>query len=449
MIQPWIRYAASFILTATLVPASTVRADEWNERTILTFSSPVMIPGATLQPGSYVFRLLESDTSRHVVQVIRQDDSRMVTTTQAVPVKRLDPKGDVVLKLNPTDAGSPPAIKSWFYPGSVYGHQFVYSEAEAKQIAQRTKTLVLGIDMPGTDLEKGVLRTYDPSGQRADWRNDEPTLREWQTWRQKRAPATATADSDPAERRSGTATMIRGDFDATRVKLDDLESNTQQYMKKTISVDGAVEEVLGPRLFTIDEPNWGDLDGEILVFMPSSAVALVREDDRVTITGTVKPFVRTEVEKEWGWFKLDPEVEIEISKKPILVASRIVGGDNNIAMVIDLDPAAAMTGAEGLVGPLNSLGALTSGDQALVGRRVDLNGVKIAGMASGDGFFVQDGDRQIFVLPAKAGAMNFREGETVSIDGVVLELPGGMGSRIKAPRTANDDIYVYATAVAR
>lgn len=92
----------------------------------------------------------------------------MVALTQAVPMKRLDAKGDVVVKFSPTDAGSPPAMKGWFYPGSLYGHEFIYPDGQAKEIAQRTKTIVLSVDVPGTDLEKGTLRTYDQSGSRAD-----------------------------------------------------------------------------------------------------------------------------------------------------------------------------------------------------------------------------------------------------------------------------------------
>jgi hypothetical protein len=96
--------------TATLAGAllfvcsGTVMADQWNERTTLTFSEPVMVPGATLQRGSYEFRLADSSSARHIVQIRRQD-GELVTTTQAMPTKRSEPKGDVVLKFNP--AGRP------------------------------------------------------------------------------------------------------------------------------------------------------------------------------------------------------------------------------------------------------------------------------------------------------------------------------------------------------
>lgn len=155
-------------------------------KTILKFSDPVMVPGATLQPGSYVFTLMDSSSSRHVVQIRTEDGSRVVALIQAVPMKRLDPKGDVVVKFNPTDVGSPPAMKGWFYPGSLHGHEFIYSDEQAKEIAQRTKTIVLSVDVPGTDLSKGTLRTYNQAGIRADWRGDAETMREWDEWQRTR-----------------------------------------------------------------------------------------------------------------------------------------------------------------------------------------------------------------------------------------------------------------------
>ena len=41
------------------------RADQWNDRTTLKFDAPVMIPGTTLAPGTYTFKLLDSATHRH------------------------------------------------------------------------------------------------------------------------------------------------------------------------------------------------------------------------------------------------------------------------------------------------------------------------------------------------------------------------------------------------
>lgn len=432
-------------LALTVGWAAPALADEWNERTILTFSAPVMVPGATLQPGTYEFRLADMNSSRNLVQVFTNDGQKVVASMMAVPIKRDMASEDVVVQFNPTDRGAPPAIKSWFYPGSQYGHELVYSDEQAREIAERTKTVVLSIDTPGTDIEKGVLRTYDPSGTRAAWRGDPETMREWEAWRQTRASA-ASAETTAAERRQATAPAVRGDFKAMRVALDDLESNPKKYLGQAISVDAEVEEVLGPRVFTIDERNWGDLDGEILVFMPTTLVALVREDDRVTVTGELRPFVRTELEREWGWFDMDPELEVEAAAKPVLVANRIVGGTNDVALVIDSGTAAVPVGTSGAgasAPALDQVGAVAGGDEELVGRHVNLKNVRISGLAADDGFFVESAGDTLFVLPADR-AQSVRAGDTVSVQGVVLRMPDRMEDRLKAPDGFNDDIYVYA-----
>ena len=332
-----------------LAAAPTGWADTWNERTVLKFDEPVRVPGATLEPGSYVFKLADANSTRHTVQILRQDGGSPVAMVQAVPMKRIEPASDVIVKLYPGDPDSPAALKGWFYPGSTYGHEFVYSEAEAREIAQRAKTLVLSSDVPGTDLQKGTLRTFDASGNASDWHADGTMITEWDDWQRGRhgsaGVARQVAQSETA--RESSAPAMRASTQGTRVTVDQLEDNAARLRGKTVSVDAEVEDVYGPRLFTIDEPNWGDLEGEILVYMPTTLAALVRENDRVTITGTVKSFIRAEVEREWGWLDLDPQVEVELAKKPVLVASRIVGGNENRAMVIEVQPTEGTNQASG------------------------------------------------------------------------------------------------------
>ena len=436
------------VMLGALLP-SLATADQWNDRTVLKFSEPVMIPGATLQPGTYVFKIADSAATRHMVQVFTEDQQRLITTTHAVPTKRPEAKGDVVLKFNPTDVGTPPALKAWFYPGSLYGHEFVYPEQQARQIAERTKTVVLSTDVPGTDKEQGTLYTYDPSGKRGAWQGDAATMREWDAWQRNRPRASESAVAHQ-KRGEASAPMIRGDFQGTRVKIDDLEDNPTKYIGQTVSVDAKVEEVFGPRLFTIDEPNWGDLQGEMLVFMKSDLAALVKEDDRVTITGNVQRFVRAEVEREWGWLGLDPEIEVEFSRKPILVAERIVGGNNDMAMVIDAragtERAVGTSGSGAAASPISDVAAVRDIDN--VGQRIELKNLRVSGTASDGGFFVQSGDRHLFVLPAQPGQAAVRVGQTVQISGVILQMPDEMDDRLKAPGELNDEVYLYATTIA-
>jgi hypothetical protein len=60
--------------------SSTASAQNWNKRTSVTFSAPVEIPGAgaqVLPAGTYVFRLLDSQSDRHIVQIFNEDESHL------------------------------------------------------------------------------------------------------------------------------------------------------------------------------------------------------------------------------------------------------------------------------------------------------------------------------------------------------------------------------------
>ena len=61
------------LMSAVFSPAA--KADQWNRKTKMTFSAPVEIPGvhlkgwAVLPAGTYVFKILDSQSDRHVVQI--------------------------------------------------------------------------------------------------------------------------------------------------------------------------------------------------------------------------------------------------------------------------------------------------------------------------------------------------------------------------------------------
>lgn len=452
-------------------------ADSWNDRTTFTFSKAVRIPGATLEPGKYVFRLVDSQSARHVVEVIAEDDRTMVAMAQAIPTKRLDPKGDTVLEFAPTEQG-PPVIKAWYYPGSLYGHEFVFSTEEARTIAARSKTLVLSTDVPGSDASQGVLHVVDASGALAAWRGDDATLKEWDAWRVAQRAARDDADDRNGDGPGAEAVMVESTFQAQRIELDELEEHHDRYIGKAVSVDGEVERVLGPRLFTIDEPNWIDLDGELLVLVPAPMAAFIREDDRVTVNGTVKSFVRADVERSWDWLDFDDEMAIELRDKAVLVADSVVGGDDRSVLAITTDDAGVETGQAraGRTGEhtelqhgqaaadLKSLAKVVEGDEDLIGRRVHLDSVNVAGTTEKGAFFAKHGDE--YVLFVRDGARVLAEGssqshtnprtmenqavergETVSITGIILEMPEDLRERIEAPGDLNEDIYVLLTRV--
>jgi hypothetical protein len=102
------------------------RADEWNKKTIVTFGDAVEIPGQVLPAGTYVFRLADSASNRHIVQIWNEDASQLLATILTVADYRLDPEDRAMFEFEERPSDSPMALHSWFYPGDNTGHQFVY-----------------------------------------------------------------------------------------------------------------------------------------------------------------------------------------------------------------------------------------------------------------------------------------------------------------------------------
>ena len=72
-------FATALVLAVLAVLAGRATAQTMNtqERSFLTFSTAVELPGVTLEPGTYVFKLADSPR-RNVVQVWDKDEKRMI-----------------------------------------------------------------------------------------------------------------------------------------------------------------------------------------------------------------------------------------------------------------------------------------------------------------------------------------------------------------------------------
>ena len=125
------------------------KADEWNRKTVMTFSGPVEIPGVHLKgwgvlpAGTYVFKILDSQSDRHIVQIFSEDETTVYATILAIPNYRLKATDKTVITFRERPAGEPEALRAWFYPGRNWGEEFVYPKARAIELAKTTNTPVL------------------------------------------------------------------------------------------------------------------------------------------------------------------------------------------------------------------------------------------------------------------------------------------------------------------
>jgi LPXTG-motif cell wall-anchored protein len=186
-----------------LVFSPRVEADGWNKKTVVTFAQPVEIPGdIVLPPGTYVFKLLDSLSDRHIVQIFNEDQTHIYATILAIPNYRLQVADETVITFGERAAGEPQAIRAWFYPGDNSGQEFVYPKRRALELAKVTNEQVHTMpsepeittpakserDEPVEALKDAPLTAVKPRGEEVEIAQITPQ------------PAEQTPDADTTER---------------------------------------------------------------------------------------------------------------------------------------------------------------------------------------------------------------------------------------------------------
>jgi hypothetical protein len=116
---------------AILAPGA--RADQWDKKTIVTFSDAVEIPGQVLPAGTYVFKLADNPTDRHIVQVWSADESQILAMIMTIPKTRFETPDESKFEFEERAGDSPMALKAWFYPGNSTGEEFTYSRSSYRR----------------------------------------------------------------------------------------------------------------------------------------------------------------------------------------------------------------------------------------------------------------------------------------------------------------------------
>jgi hypothetical protein len=149
-----------------LVASSAASAQVWNKKTNLTVGERIEVPGAVLEPGKYVVKLVDSDSNRHIVRFMNEREDQVISTVIAIPNERLKVTGDTQFSWYERPVGEPRAMRAWFYPGDNFGQEFVYPKHRAVPIAAAAHEPVLSV----ADVEEPVMR--------AEVKPEQPAARE-------------------------------------------------------------------------------------------------------------------------------------------------------------------------------------------------------------------------------------------------------------------------------
>ncbi|MBV9766292.1 MAG: hypothetical protein JOZ48_15705, partial [Acidobacteriaceae bacterium] len=121
------------LIGTSFVPKA--HADAWDKMTIVTVNEPIIAGNKVLDPGTYVWKLLDSQSNRHIVQIFDKDQQHLQTTILAIPNYRLQPTGKTQFAFWETPNGVPKAVRAWFYPGDNFGQEFPYPKKLVAQLA--------------------------------------------------------------------------------------------------------------------------------------------------------------------------------------------------------------------------------------------------------------------------------------------------------------------------
>jgi len=162
-----------FVFLALAI-APQVKANEYDKKTIITFSAPVEVPGVNAQilpAGTYMLKLMDThgEADRHVVQIFNKDGNHLYTTILALPNLRLKPTDKTVLTFKERGENQPEAIKAWFYPGDNFGQEFVYPKMRAMELAKIVNEPVLTVTSTEPEtvetLKSEPIEAVKPTGE--------------------------------------------------------------------------------------------------------------------------------------------------------------------------------------------------------------------------------------------------------------------------------------------
>jgi hypothetical protein len=136
--------AASLVALATVNTANAQTA--LNNRTVMTFSQPVEVPGKILPAGTYTFEMHDSGMNRHVIEIFDEGGTKLQALVLAIPSYRPKATEETVVKFAEVAPGQPQAIRIWYYPGQTVGNELVYSKSRARELAASANVAVQSTD---------------------------------------------------------------------------------------------------------------------------------------------------------------------------------------------------------------------------------------------------------------------------------------------------------------
>lgn len=158
--------------------------------------------------------------------------------------------------------------------------------------------------------------------------------------------ATSVITADGTDLVTGSSATLSGDSDVateskrpvrpremapdTMITATKLVRDPKAYYGQTVSVQSEVEDVLSANAFTLDED--AVFKGpDVLVLVPRGVASSLSHDQKVTVTGTVRPWVVADLDRDYDFFKhgeiVSTRTKVDWKTRPVVVATHITTAD--------------------------------------------------------------------------------------------------------------------------
>jgi hypothetical protein len=110
------------------------------------------------------------------------------------------------------------------------------------------------------------------------------------------------------------------------VSLTKLVRHPESYFGKVVTVKSEVGDLLDANVFTLDQdiPLAGP---DVLVLVPKGLAGTLTREQKVTVTGEVRPYVEADLERDFAFFKhgklVDVQKKVDWKTRPVIVARSV------------------------------------------------------------------------------------------------------------------------------
>lgn len=130
----------------------------------------------------------------------------------------------------------------------------------------------------------------------------------------------------PASPTGETATQPQANTPVSptgNVTTEEVTDNTKQLIGKTVTVRSEPVRKVGNNTFTISDEEFFGNETILVVNASGQPLALPTDDTEVQVTGEVRQFVVADVNRDYDFLDLEPNLYVEYEGKPAIIAQSI------------------------------------------------------------------------------------------------------------------------------